>query len=269
MKLTQNWIGYLDRSYEQVKNSVISRLVKNTPELTDHSESNVLIIIVSLFSGIAEMINYYVDNMAQEAFLGTARKYSSVIRLAQLIDYRIKARWYPTVDLLFTSILNGTVTNTTNPIIIPKGTQVSDVNGNVFTTLLDVVIPAGQSGVYVSAAQYDENSNQLLGTSNGTANQKFLLPNDYVHNSAKVLIDSGQWNLYTSFGQMFGGTKGVIVDIDELGNAYLIFGDGVNGAIPPNGEDIIVSYWTTLGSRSNSQPNTINKIISNISVPPN
>lgn len=269
MKLTQNWLGYLDRSYEQVKNSVISRLVKNTPELTDHSESNVLIIIVSLFAGIAEMINYYIDNMAQEAFLGTARKYSSVVKLAHLIDYRVKARWYPSVDLLFTSQVGGVITATTAPIFIPQKTEVSDVNGNVFRTLRDATIPVGQSGVYIPAAQYEENANQTLGTSNGSANQAFLLPNDYVHNSARVVINSSQWNLYTSFGQMISTTQGAIVDIDEQGNAYLIFGDGVNGAIPTNGDNIIVSYWTTLGSRANSQPNTINKLVSIVPVPLN
>ena len=267
MKLTQNWVGYLDRSYEQIKNSVISRLVKNTPELTDHSESNVLIIIVSLFAGIAEMLNYYIDNMAQEAFLGTARKYSSVVRLAHLIDYRVKARWYPSVDLLFTSRVNNVITATTAPIFIPQKTEVSDVNGNIFRTLRDAIIPVGQSGIYVAAAQYEENPNQSLGTSNGSANQSFLLPNDYVHNSARVVINSSQWNLYTSFGQMINTTQGAVVDIDEQGNAYLIFGDGVNGAIPDNGENILVSYWTTLGSRANSQPNTITKIISTIPVP--
>lgn len=265
MKLTQNWIGYLDRSYEQVKNSVISRLVKNTPELTDHSESNILIVIVSLFAGIAEMINYYIDNMAQEAFLGTARKYSSVVKLAKLIDYRAKARWYPTVDLLFTSNQNNTLTATTNPIFIPKGTQVTDVNGNTFTTLEDRVITTGQSGVYAPAAQYELNANQTVGTSNGSANQQFLLPDDYVHNSARVVVNSSQWQLYTSFGQMGPTTQGAVVDIDENGQCYLSFGDGVNGAIPANGQNIVVSYWTTLGSRANSQPNTITTIVSAIS----
>jgi uncharacterized phage protein gp47/JayE len=267
MKLTQNWIGYLDRSYEQIKNSVISRLVKNTPELTDHSESNILIVIVSLFAGIGEMINYYIDNMAREAFLGTAQKYSSVIKLVKLIDYRAKARWYPSVDLLFTSRIGNVITATTAPIFIAKGTQVSDVNGNVFTTLADRTIAVGQSGVFVPAAQYEENLNQTIGTSNGTANQQFQLPDDYVHNTMKVVIASTQWSLYTSLGQMGPATNGFIIDIDENGNCFMIFGDGVNGAIPANGENIVGSYWTTAGSRANSQPNTITTIITTVSVP--
>ena len=51
MKLTQNWVGYLDRSYEQIKRSCLKRLGTIAPEISDHSESNPFIIILPMFSG--------------------------------------------------------------------------------------------------------------------------------------------------------------------------------------------------------------------------
>lgn len=267
MKLSQNWVGYLDRSYQQIKKSIIKRLVINNPEVTDHSESNILIVIISFFSGIAEMLNYYIDNVAKESFLGTAKKYSSVIKLTRLIDYRVKARSYPTVALLFRVYSADILSTTPVPIFIPKGTIVSDVNGIQFKTIEEKTLEIGQSGVYVQAAQFTEVNAQNLGASNGSANQKIALPDDYVNGSLAVVVSATPWNLYGSFGQMINTTKGYVVDIEEDGVAYVKFGDGVNGAIPTNGNTIYGTYLTTRGSDSNNQPETITKIVTAISVP--
>ena len=86
MALKNQWVGYISRSYLQIKNSVLQRLSEIVPEVTDHSESNILVIIIGIFSGIAEMLNYYIDNMARESFITTARRYSSVVKHTRLIE---------------------------------------------------------------------------------------------------------------------------------------------------------------------------------------
>ncbi len=78
MALDNPWVGYITRSYQQIKDSLLSRMVTNNPEITDHSESNILVIIIGMFAGIAEMLGYYIDNMAREAFIATARKFTSM-----------------------------------------------------------------------------------------------------------------------------------------------------------------------------------------------
>jgi hypothetical protein len=54
------------------------------------------------------MVNYYIDQMARESFIGTARRYTSVVKLSKLNNYNIKARWYASVDLLFTLVDSAT-----------------------------------------------------------------------------------------------------------------------------------------------------------------
>ena len=76
MATSNEWLTPYQRSFNSIKTKIISTLRNKIPEMTDFSEGNIFIIIVSIFSAIAEVIHYYIDNMAREAFLPTARRYS-------------------------------------------------------------------------------------------------------------------------------------------------------------------------------------------------
>ena len=47
--------------------------------------------ITSTVAAIAEVLHYYVDNMARETFLSTARRYDSVVKHGALVDYHARA----------------------------------------------------------------------------------------------------------------------------------------------------------------------------------
>lgn len=268
MKLTQSWVGYLDRSYQQIKNSLIARLVINNPEITDHNESNILIIIMSMFSGVAEMLNYYIDMMAREGYLGTAQRFTSVIRLAALIDYNVRAKTMATVNQLFVlSNADGTPYYTTAFITIPKGTIVTDVNGTIFKTLGDVQIVPGQAGAFSVAAQWTDVVNNNIGITDGTLLQKIKLDADYVDESLVVTLNNVPWKLYRSAGLMTRNTQGFIVQVQEDGNAYMIFGDSINGKVPDTGINIIATYKICKGASGDLPPGAINQLNGVFTIP--
>lgn len=267
MTLSQNWVGYLDRSYEQIKRSCLQRLGILAPEISDHSESNPLIIILSMFAGIGEMLNLYIDSAAREVFLGTARRYSSAVKLTRLIDYNIRARNPSTVNLLFSLVdsLGNPVALSSGSIVIPIGTQINSLNGSVpFRLDRDTRITTGNQNVYASASQFSQIFADILGTTNSTNNQTLGLPDQYVDGSIKVTINGESWIEYRSFGTMFPDTKGFIINIDENSNAFLEFGDGINGMVPSLGYTVFADYKITEGLTGNIPPNQINQLISNI-----
>ena len=65
MKIRVNnpWTSSLTRSFIQIKKSVVNRLIATVPELKDLSQSNLLMILVDIYAGVGEMLNYYIDNM--------------------------------------------------------------------------------------------------------------------------------------------------------------------------------------------------------------
>ena len=267
-RLTQDWVGYLSRSYAQVKQSVISRLVTSNPEITDHTESNILIILISMFAGIAEMLNLYIDRMGQEAFMGTARKFSSVLNLAKLVDYRAKASIASVADIVFTVVDTNTLlpTPTTSAITIGAGTVVSTPNGLTYDVIKPIVIAIGETYGYTSCIQ-SILTNTTIGTTSGVANQQVPLPIDYVHKSLTLDINSDIWVEVDSLGLANATDKVFIVDLLEDGNPYVIFGDGVNGGIPAAAQVIDATYSITNGELGNVLPNVITNIVTNLTIP--
>jgi len=50
MALSNTWVTYLNRSYKSIKSSILTRMKSVVPEITDHSESNIFVIMVSMFA---------------------------------------------------------------------------------------------------------------------------------------------------------------------------------------------------------------------------
>lgn len=99
MSTSNPWLTPFQRSYNDIKAKLIQSLNERVPEITDMSEGNIFILTLSIFAGIAEVIHYYIDGMAREAFLPTCRRYSSLYKHAKLVDYHIKSAIPSSVDL--------------------------------------------------------------------------------------------------------------------------------------------------------------------------
>lgn len=250
--LNNPWVGYLQRSYEQIKVSLINRLVVSNPEITDHSESNILIVIIGMFAGLIEHLNYYVDNMAREAFIDTARFFSSMVRLVRMLDYRIKAKIPASVTLTISlEDGSGNLQAATGPAFIPAGTVISTSDGVQFRLTSDVNIAIGDTQVTVGASQYTLIASTSLGNTTGASNEVFIIGTNYVHQSIAITINGDIWSEQTTLGLSGPTDRHFIVDIDVDGNAFVQFGDGTFGMIPPTPYAVLASWRNSLGASGN------------------
>jgi hypothetical protein len=258
--LVNSWVRYVDRSYQQIKQAMLDRLPIKNPELTDFTETNPLIILVDFFAGLMEHINYYIDQMAREAFLGSARRYVSVIKLVRLLDYRVKARSPESVAIQYTPYKNGQPTAFATPYAIGIG---STFTNNGVTWIVTKADPASTSGGVVGVKQMTLVNDETLGISNGTANQQFSLGTNYAHESLVLFVGDDPWNLKTTLGASDGVDEDYQIDIGEDRIARVTFGDDTQGKIPPLGTEIIGSWSTTLGPDGRVQKNTTSWVLTN------
>lgn len=261
--MENNWVGYLDRGFIQIKRRILTRLGNTVPEMTDHSDSNILVIIVESFAGVAEMLNYYIDNLARESFITTCRRYSSAVKHCRLIDYRIKAKIPSSADITITLLdADGNPFIDDHDILIPIGTQFTNNNGIPFLSVRDITLLTGRSSVVVPARQKVLVEDDNLGVTTDDEDQAFSLGKDYVDSSVELTIggDTG-WLLKETLGLSGPTDKHFIVDVSANKEAYITFGDNINGAIPPAGQIILANYYTTLGILGNVEIGTINQMV--------
>lgn len=261
MALKNPWVGYLDRSYLQIKNSILKRLGQSNPEITDHSESNILVVIVSLFAGVSEMLNYYIDNMAREAFITTARRYSSVVKHTRLIDYRIKAALPASVNMqvIFLGESNEQIKILT-PITIPQGTVFQTNAGVQFLSIYDVTAEVGDDVINIPVEQKEYVFNNIIGETSGANNSIYEIGTNYVHNSMLLKVGGEIWDMVDTLGRSGPDDKHYVIEITAERKAIIKFGDNINGKVPGPGLELLASYYNTLGQAGNVDANTINQI---------
>lgn len=266
MDLTNNWVGYLDRSAEQIKQAVKDKIISVLPELYDDSDNNPQNVIIDIFAGMTEMLNYYIDSYARESFIGTAQMYKSMVNLTRVLDYRIKTNYPPTVDLVFT--LNEV---SDEDILIPKNTAVT--NGQyTYLTDKEATIPAGQLEVSVSASNRILHYMQIIGVTDGVKNQNQIIdiPSDYVQGTAQITINSETYNLVDSFFNQGPEDKVFIVDVNEDKGIYVKMGDGLNSfKLDTVGLPIYLTYESTQGATAFATANSLINILSTITLPEN
>lgn len=258
MALNNQWVSYLDRGFKNIKSSILNRMKTVVPEMTDHSESNLFVIIISIFAGLVEQLNYYIDNVAREMYIPTARRYSSLIKITRLIDYRVRAKIASTTDIKITAIdAAGQPVSLVNNYTFPANLVIKDNAGVEFITTSKVTMFASTSTVTVGAKQSKKVVNQNLGTTNGVERQALRLSDDYEHDTLQITINSETWELRKTFAFSGPLDKHFIVEVNEAKEAWVIFGDNINGLIPTATQSVLGTFYETKGLNGNMDVNTI------------
>lgn len=258
MALENPWVGYLHRSYKSIKASILARMQTTVTEITDHSESNIFVIMINAFAGLVEQLNYYIDSVARESFITTARRYSSLIKLTRLIDYRVRAKVGALVDLKITAVDgSGDPVPLDDNEILSAGLIVKDAAGIEFITENKITFFIGASSVIVGARQRTKITNKNLGITTSAADQAFEIDNDYQHDTLQITINAVTWELVNTFAYSGPLDKHFIVEVDEDKQAWVVFGDDTNGDIPPTGQSVLGTFYSCSGGAGNVEANTL------------
>lgn len=276
MGITNKWLNPYQRSYQQIKAKLVESLMglkdKDGQKLiTDYSEGNILIIILSLFAAIAEVLHYYVDNMARETFLSTARRYDSVVKHGALVDYHARAAIAATVDVILSRSITGNSIGA--KLTIPQGTLFTDQSGNSWLSARDVTWYSNVTTCKVPIIQHEKYTtsalnNMVIPTGDRVQLNLGTLPNGkyYEHGSMSLQIGGESWVLVETFAKSKPTDKHFMVSVDEALNPYIMFGDGTFGKKPAAGAKITnVVFYLTNGSQGNVKSNTITSVPSIIS----
>lgn len=270
MSTSNNWLNPYQRSFNDIKAKLISELRLQIPEITDYSEGNIFVIIISIFAAIAEVIHYYIDNMARETFLPTARRYSSLYKHAKLVDYHIKSAIPATVDVV---LYKNDDTPIGKDITIPLNTEFTSSDGKTWISTKTVIWY--KDSYYVTVPLVQQKSVGVpdriqLGNILSPDSIIYItdIPSDqkYVEGSMNLYINDEPWILVDTFAYSSSRDKVYKVEIDEQLRPYIKFGDGQFGMKPKYNATIEASYSLTYGSAGNIATNNFTTVPQNIQI---
>jgi len=231
-------IDYTSRDYTALVHDLLTLIPSYLPEWTDRSPGDFGIVLIELFAYMGDVLNYYSDRIANEAFIATAQQRQSVLNLANLLDYT------PHNNVAATAQLQFTIAQPSGPVKVPAfTTQVGTVglgtNAIIFQTTQDLWIFG------------DGITHTKTWTSNGNSGQQYVLGNDnvdyptYVFNGGggnqTVVVNGTPWPI--AAGNTFVGQTPSAQVYTVINGNTVLFGDGVTaGAKPAAGQTVQITY---------------------------
>lgn len=244
---------YTAADFEACKAALQNDVNQAFPEWTDFNRASPGNVILMAFCYVLDILQKYQNDQARECFIATVQRRRNMLAHARGLGVRLKGIAAASVDLEFTL-----AAALANDVVIPEGTKVSTSGLDQtfdFYTDADLTIKAGQTMGEVSASQSQPKSESVQ--SDGTADQEFAAAETgYVDGTATVEIALTQWAYVPDFFNSGPTDKHFSTRVDEEDRVYFLFGNGVNGAIPAQGE-VILGYEVGGGSAGNVQANTL------------
>lgn len=269
--LNNKWTNPLSRSFQAIRTDMVTALKdfkdkEGRPLITDLSEGNIFVIILSLFAAIAEVLHYYIDNMAREAFLTTSRKYSSVVNQGLLVDYHAHLANPATIDIILSRELSGAGSGA--KINIPKGLVFTDILGNNWENTQDFKWDNNSSNCILSLVQHElytqSSLNDTIYLGGSIVLDNNLGENMIEHNGVQLTLGTEVWNQVDTFAYSKPTDKHFMVTIDDTDTPTIVFGDGKFGKVPEPSQKIKVQFYITKGEKGNIVSNSITNVPSTI-----
>jgi len=273
-------IDYTSRDFASLKNDLITLIGQRTNTSWDPTDySDLGNVLIEAFAYMGDVMSHYLDRIANETSIDTAVQSSTLLSLAGLYDYHVSGPTPAVVNVTFTNI-------TSNAIDIPVGTQVmaplsfgpySQVYFEVTTGATAVaggatITLAAQEGKTVNTDRpdlidptYNKPLPANLGTSSGLENQLFsIIDLGVVDSSINVYVGQGvaftTWTYVDNLLE-WGPTDTVFTTARNAdGSVDIVFGDNVNGYIPPAGQIVSCLYKSSVGAAGNINSGAINAL---------
>jgi hypothetical protein len=258
-------LDYTSRDFTAIRSQLVGLARGFMPEWETIGEaSDFGTLLLELFAYMGDVMHFYIDRTASEAFLGTALRRQSVLYIADMLGYTPIGQQSAIVILQFSLDINAV-----EDVTLPAGTRVHNDASNadsliVFETDADVILRHGDgitapAPVSVAATEGVVVHDFLLGESSGSPNTEFVIPDKgVVHNSVKITSREGgqlvEWTEITDLSLARPTQPVFTTFMDDAELTHVVFGDNSVGRIPPVNAELFVTYRFGVGVEANDLP---------------
>jgi hypothetical protein len=269
-------IDYTGRDYYVLREQLIARVKDRVPDWTGNSSSDFGLALIESFAYMGDLLNYYIDRVANESYILTATQRDTLLNLSKMYGYSPANYTSAIVDIDFTN--NNGYKKRTGAQIIESGV----INGVTINNIAKIIVPNDHP--FTVDGPYD--TIIVEGLTPNVSGSIGGVPIDYaatVYNGTFKVIETGYENIglnvvwyrpsATISNIVVSGTEATVTYAGsltaEVGQKILISGvtstgDGFNGnwyikSVTP-GEDSTASSFVF---DSAANPAKITKVIGN------
>jgi hypothetical protein len=238
--------------------AALKTYLKSRDELKDYDfDGSVLSTVVGMLAYNSTMNAFYLNQVANEAYLETASRRSSVVMNAQDLGYSVgtKSSAFAIVRLtLKESIVSGTTT-----ISLPKSSAVfrASVNNVSFTfrCLQDTtLVSTTEPGVFIGDMIIYEGKqfiNNVVVDGGHVANGITLQNPEVDSSTIQITVNGSTYTRQNNIVDGINGTSKIFFVSDSYGYPKIEFGDGIIGKSLVVGDQVKISYLKSSGALPN------------------
>ena len=266
-------LDYTSRDFTAIRAQLVGLAKGLMPEWETAGEApDFGTLLLELFAYMGDVMHFYIDRTASEAFLGTAVRRQSILYIADMLGYRPIGQQAASVQLMFSLDTNAEV-----PVTLPQRLKVYNETDNaqnlvVFETDQELTLQPGDVDIPMTATEGVIVSDAVLGVSLGIPNSEFLIKDKgVVFNTVSIRSDeAGQtlpWTFVTDLSLARPTQPVFTTFMDDTDITHVVFGDNSAGRIPPVSATMYVTYRFGVGAKANDVPSERLTTISAASAP--
>ena len=230
MAISQTSLDYSDRDFNSLRFRLQDVVRSVFPDWTDFNIANFGNVLVELMAHVGDILHFYQDTQAAQAFWPTLTERIAAIRLGQLIDFKLTGASSATGTVTVNIPIAGTF-----DLEVPEGVvfRTSDPEDPVkFRSTTAKTLLAGALSVDVPVEQAESVPDEEFDSTDDPNQELVLARTPYLDGSASVSAGDGSYAEVSSFLGYTATDRVFVVQVDEYDRAHIRFGNGVNGAIP-------------------------------------
>jgi hypothetical protein len=244
-------IDYTNLGFDPLREAMLDLARASVPEWTDFSENDLGVLLIELFAYANDITLYYQSRIASNLFPATSDEPDALLQLLRLIGYELRPPAPATANLrLSFDATTGTPIHlpsaTQFTVALTSGEQLTFETERAFQIQNSQLTPPDASNLRhllfpVPVIEGRTETDNPVGVSDGMPNQLYTLrQKPVVAGSIGVTVAEipgleTQWQEVETLAYSSPADQHFVTQRDALGSAQILFGDGVNGRIPPRG----------------------------------
>lgn len=228
---------------------------------TDFNTLQPAVMLVDIVAYLGDLLTYQLNSHIREAFAASVMRRQNLVSLGKPFGYEPAGAISSTVVERFTLDAAGAY-----PFTLTKNHSVgNNADGDaavIFQPVADVVVASYPVSGYVdvTCVEGERFELELVGVSNNAPGQRWQFPQqNIVKDSIAITVGGVTWTAVTNWTNTLSSSQNYKIVQTDDGNTYVLFGNGVYGAIPASGAEIRATFRVGGGRRGNLSKDTITK----------